>query len=141
MTKNSESKKNNSEIERQKLTDQRLRRLPGFIKLTRWFDPRYVTIDLLTPYGYLCIKPGVDCAYSLTIESLDPEQEAVGLSASEHRRLIDFLEACAQFRAVTYRRDGNGFCWCVDDKDAYCVCCEEFGYTDDDFEVHRCSES
>jgi len=105
------------------------------------FDPCFVTFDLLIPYGYLCFKPGVDCAYSYDTESLNPEKEVPVLSPSEHMRLLAFLEACAQLRAVTYRRDGTGFVWCICGEVAYRTCCERFGYTDADFEVHHRPES
>jgi len=135
MIENKNNKKGTTTKVDQKLTDD-LKWLPDFLEVIgQHFDPNWLTIDLVLTYDYLCFKPGVKHAYACPTASLNPEEEVPALSASEYTRLLDFLESGAQVRAVTYRRDGNGFVWCVTDEEAYRTCCEKFGYKDADFKA------
>lgn len=126
------------DIEKQafKKADQAIRQLLTLLKISsRYFDPCYSGMDLILPYGYICIRPGVKHVYAYRTASLDPEDKVPALSPSEHARLLAFLEACARNLAIMYRRDAFGFVWCVTDEKAYQVCCQKFEYTSADFKA------
>jgi len=104
------NKQNNGEKEAIKKADRAIRRLPQLLKTSsNYFDPKYNGMALILPYGYICIRPGIKHVYAYRTASLDPEEEVPALSPPEHRRLMAFLEACAQHMAIMYRRDAFGF--------------------------------
>ena len=53
------------------------------------------------------------------------------LPAEERGRIMEFLEYCAESRAIVYWRDSCRFTWCVINRDAYQECCKEFGFRSD----------
>jgi len=98
-------------------------------------DPRFITYEVVDPYGYACLKPGVSKVYRCEVDSLEPETEVSASISSEVIPLLAFLEDCIKANAIMYRRGSEGFTWCVCDDEVYRSCCEKHGYTDDDFEA------
>jgi hypothetical protein len=111
-----------------------LRNVCKVIRLgSRIYDP-YMTgaFDFYGNKIYLCWYYGeLAQIHEARVEQYGDENRS--LPEPLRAKLLPFLEDCAQSRAAFFRRDQNGYVWCVCDMEAYRACCERHGMSEKDY--------